>query len=175
MLTAEERQTQITKFRRLPRQLRTLVERLGDEQLTTRYLPNEWTVAQNVHHLADAHMNAFLHLKLILSEDEPALKGYSADGWAALPDADHADIELSLCIVENLHERLVQLLEDLPAKAFGRAGINGRGEKRTVDDYLRIYGDHGEAHLDQIQRTLAAQPRKAAPPQPEPAFLNDDE
>ncbi|MCB0065383.1 MAG: DinB family protein, partial [Caldilineaceae bacterium] len=57
MLTAEERQTQITKFRRLPRQLRTLVERLGDEQLTTRYLPNEWTVAQNVHHLADAHMN----------------------------------------------------------------------------------------------------------------------
>lgn len=159
MLTAEERSAQIVKLRRLPNQLRKLVERLGDEQLTTHYLANEWTVAQNVHHLADAHMNAFLLLKLMLTEEEPALKSYSADGWAALPDADHADIELSLCIVENLHVRLVQLFESLSTKDFERCGINVRGEKRTVDDYLRIYGNHGEAHLDQIQRTLAAQPR----------------
>lgn len=157
MLTLEERQEQISKLRRLPNQLRMLVERLSDEQLTTRYVPNEWTVAQNVHHLADAHMNAFIHLKLMLSEEDPALKGYSADGWATLPDADHSDIELSLCIVENLHVRLVQLLEGLRDADFVRGGINARGDKRTVDDYLRIYGNHGEAHLDQIERTLAAE------------------
>jgi len=156
MLSLEERQEQIKKLRRLPDQLRKLVERLGDEQLTTRYVPNEWTVAQNVHHLADAHMSAFVHLKLMLSEEEPALKGYSADGWAALPDADHSDIELSLCIVENLHVRLVQLFETLADPDFARGGINARGDKRTVDDYLRIYGNHGAAHLDQIERTLAA-------------------
>ena len=174
MLTQEERREQITKLRRLPNQLRKLVERLGDEQLTTHYLANEWTVAQNVHHLADAHMNAFLHLKLMLSEEEPTLKGYSADGWATLSDADHADIELSLCIVENLHVRLVQLLESLRDADFARSGINSRGDKRTVDDYLRIYGNHGEAHLDQIQRTLAAQPRKANPPQDERPVMAEE-
>lgn len=160
MLTQEQRHEQIDKLRRFPRQLRTLVERLSDEQLMTRFLAGEWTVAQNVHHLADAHMNAFLHLKLMLSEEEPTLKGYSPDGWATLADANHADIELSLCIVENLHERLVQLLESLPAAGFARSGINARGEARTIDDYLRIYGNHGEAHLDQIQRTLAAQQKE---------------
>ncbi|MEZ4674033.1 MAG: DinB family protein [Caldilineaceae bacterium] len=156
MLTPEQRRVQIDKLRRLPTQLRNLVERLGDEDLITRYLAGEWTVAQNVHHLADAHMNAFLLLKLMLSEEQPALKSYSADGWAAMADANHADIELSLCIVENLHVRLVQLLESLRDADFSRVGINVRGEERTVDDYLRIYGNHGEAHLDQIQRTLAA-------------------
>jgi hypothetical protein len=157
MLTSEERRAQIDKLRRLPNQLRALVERLGDEQLMIHYLTDEWNVAQNVHHLADAHMNAMLQLKWMLSEEQPALKGYSADAWANMADANHADIELSLCVVENLHVRLVQLFESLTDADFARSGINTRGEERTIDDHLRIYGNHGEAHLDQIQRTLAAQ------------------
>jgi hypothetical protein len=28
----------------------------------------------------------------------------------------------------------------------------------TLDNILQTYADHGRAHLDQIQRTLAAQP-----------------
>ncbi|MCB0128740.1 MAG: DinB family protein [Caldilineaceae bacterium] len=174
MLTAAERSEQITKLRRLPNQLRKLVERLGDEQLTTRYLAKEWTVAQNVHHLADAHMNAFILIKLMLSEEDPPLKGYSADSWASMVDADHADIELSLCIVENLNVRMVQLFDSLQEKDFARGGVNARGEQRTIDDDLRIYGNHGEAHLDQIQRTLAAEPKKATPPPANPPMMSDD-
>ena len=157
MLTSEQRDEQLNKLRRLPTLLRNLVERLNDEQLTTHYLAGEWSVAQNVHHLADAHMNAWVHFKLMLSEEKPPLQAYSADGWADMADANHADIELSLCLVDNLHVRLIQLLESLSDADFTRSGIHSRVGERTVDDYLRIYGNHGEAHLDQIQRTLAAQ------------------
>lgn len=164
VLTSEQRLVQIEKIRRLPRQLRNLVERLSDAQLTTHYLAGEWSVAQNVHHLADAHMNSFVLCKRMLSGGQPALQSYNPDTWAAMADANHPDIELSLCIVENLHERWVQLFESLGAAEFACSGINSNGEERTIDDYLRIYGNHGEAHIDQIQRTLAAQPQKTASP-----------
>lgn len=156
MLTAEQRTELIAKIRRLPAQLRELVKDLSPEQLTTHYLPTEWTVAQNIHHLADAHMNSFVLFKLMLSEEKPPLKGYSPDAWANMADANHADLEPSLRVLEGLHPRWAQLLESLTEADFARIGVGMRGE-RTVDDYLRIYGNHGESHIDQIQRTLAAQ------------------
>lgn len=157
MLTSEERRLYIDKIRRLPSQLRSLVANLSAEELTTHYVNGEWNVAQNVHHLADAHMNSFILFKRILSEDQPPLRGYDADDWAGLADANHADIESSLRILDNLHARWVQLLTSLPEDNFTRFGINSQGEERSIDDYVRIYGNHGEAHIDQIERTLAAQ------------------
>ncbi|MBV7328818.1 DinB family protein [Chloroflexi bacterium TSY] len=157
MLTPEERRLHIEKIRRLPSQLRTLVANLSAEQLTTHYLEGEWSVAQNVHHLADAHMNSFILFKRILSEERWPLRGYDADCWADMADANHADIELSLSILENLHRRWVQLLTSLSDDEYARVGVNSQGNERSIDEYVRIYSNHGEAHLDQIQRTLAAQ------------------
>lgn len=156
MTILSDRQLHTEKIRRLPSQLRVLVAHLNTEELTTHYLDGEWSVAQNVHHLADAHMASFINFKRILSEDEPPIRGYDADDWAYLADANHADIEGSLRILENLHARWVQLLTSLSEEQFARFGINSVGNKRTVDDYVRIYGNHGEAHIDQIERTLAA-------------------
>lgn len=158
MLTPEERRDLIAKIRRLPAQLRELVNGLTTEQLTTHYLPAEWTVAQNIHHLADAHMNSFILFKLMLSEEKPPLKGYNPDAWAEMADANHATLEPSLRLLEGLHERWAQLLESLTEADFARLGVSARGE-RSVDEYLRIYGNHGEWHIDQMQRTLAAQPQ----------------
>ncbi len=158
MLTSEQRAMQIEKIRRLPSQLRALVANLSAEQLTTHFVDGEWTVAQNVHHLADAHMNSFILFKRILHEEQPAIRGYDADDWAYMADANHADIESSLRILDSLHGRWVQLITSLNDDDFTRFGINSVGNERSIDDYVRIYGDHGEAHIDQIQRTLAAQP-----------------
>ena len=61
-----ERKDLIENLRQLPGQLRAALRGLTPAQLTTHFLANEWTVAQNVHHLADSHMNAFLRMKLLV-------------------------------------------------------------------------------------------------------------
>src|SRR6185503_17487636 len=94
MLTMAQRQGLIDAIRHLPTQLADLVARLTPEQLTTPYLPGEWTVAQNVHHLVDSHMNSYIRCKLMATEDHPPLKPYDQDAWAALPDATSAGIEV---------------------------------------------------------------------------------
>src|ERR1043165_471827 len=84
MLTPEERQRRIAIIRDFPARLTELVTPLSDAQLTTRYLPNEWTVKQIVHHLPDSHMNSVTRLKLILTSDHPTLQPYDQEKWALL-------------------------------------------------------------------------------------------
>jgi hypothetical protein len=158
MLTPSERSALVQKIANLPAQLEQAVCELTPNQLTARPLAGEWSVAQNVHHLADSHMNSFVRMKLVLTEDNPTFKPYDQDAWAESADADHASVGESLRLLAGLHQRWVRLFESLAERQWQRAGIHPEyGRLYTVEDILSIYADHGEAHLDQIARTLAAQ------------------
>lgn len=146
----------IDKIRRLPQQIAQLIGGLTDEQLTDHPLAGEWSVAQNVHHLADSHMNSYIRCKLIATEDHPPLKPYDQDRWAALADANGPDVMISLQLLASLHSRWVVFWESLPESAWARTGFHPENGDVSLDDQLRLYAAHGEAHIDQITRTLAA-------------------
>jgi hypothetical protein len=160
MPTETQRRELIEKIRELPERLRERVSGLTEAQLTTHFLANEWTVAQNVHHLADSHMNSFIRTRLILTEERPPLKPYHQDRWAELADSGTTALDESLGILEGLHRRWVRLFESLGAADWRRSGLHPEIGAVTVDDILRIYAAHGEGHLDQIERTLAAEARE---------------
>jgi hypothetical protein len=157
MLSENERKALIAKIRALPEQLESLVGGLSPRQLTTAFLEGEWTVAQNVHHLFDSHANSYIRCKLALTEDSPPFKPYDQDAWAALADARDADIDISLTLLRALHARWVRFWESLPDDAWERSGYHPQYGQMSLDDILRSYAAHGEGHLDQITRTLAAQ------------------
>ena len=58
MLTSAERQQAIELLRNAHAEISAVVAHLSATQLTTVYIANEWTVAQNIHHLPDAHSYA---------------------------------------------------------------------------------------------------------------------
>src|SRR6187455_1656086 len=78
---------------------------LEEDQLDTPYRPGGWTVRQVVHHVADSHMNSFTRFKLALTEDEPTIKPYDETRWAELDDTKVAPHELSLELLDLLHQR----------------------------------------------------------------------
>lgn len=156
MTTSGERRDRIEKIRLFPELLRALVAGLNDEDLHTHFIADEWTVAQNVHHLADSHMNAFIRLKLILTEDQPPLKPYRQDNWAATADARDLPVESSLALLTGLHARWVALWNSLSEADWSRSGVHPEVGTITPDDLLRTYSGHGEAHISQITKTLAA-------------------
>ncbi len=156
-MTNDERAALVAKIAALPQQLEEAVRSLTPQQLTSRPLAGEWSVAQNVHHLADSHMNSFIRVKLMLTEENPMFKPYDQEAWAELPDATSSDIGESLDLLRGLHKRWVRLYAHLPEAAWSRTGTNPEsGRTYTMEDILRTYAGHGEAHLDQIGRTLAA-------------------
>jgi hypothetical protein len=155
-MTDTDRAQLITTLARLPEQLEPLVAGLSAEELTTPFLAGEWTVAQNVHHLVDSHANAYIRCKLILTEEQPPLKPYDQDAWAALPDAADADVAVSLGVLRGLHTRWARFWQELPPEAWARTGFHPENGAMSLERILSSYAAHGEAHLDQIRRTLAA-------------------
>src|SRR6476620_8982276 len=83
----------------LPTKMRDAARGLTDVQLDTPYRPGGWTVRQVVHHVGDSHINAFVRLKLALTEDNPTVKPYDEKAFAALPD-HRLPIEVSLALLD---------------------------------------------------------------------------
>ncbi len=156
MLSPEERQRRIEIIRQFPARLAELVSGLSDEQLNSEFLPGEWTVRQIVHHLPDSHMNSFIRLKLILTEDHPTLKPYNQETWALLSDVEATPIAASLTILRGLHERWCILFDSLSDDQRARSGYHPESGAMTPDDLVVIYSDHCDIHYEQITRTLAA-------------------
>lgn len=156
-LTPEQRRDCIERIRRFPDELEAALQGLTDEQLTTRYDPTEWSVAQNVHHLADSHLNAYTRTRLLLTEDHPTIRPYDQEAWAELPDAKTPSLQTSLMILRGLHARWTELLDSLEESDFQRSGVHPEmGDGYTIDEILSIYSRHGTGHIEQFRRQLAA-------------------
>ncbi|MCC6895089.1 MAG: DinB family protein [Anaerolineae bacterium] len=154
-LTHDERLTKIARLRRFPDELEALVKHLSEAELYTAYIPGEWSVAQNVHHLPDSHMNAYVRTRLILTADNPPLVGYNQAAWAELEDYK-LPIAPSLQLLRNLHIRWCTLFDSLISSDFARTGIHSEKGEVNLDDILVTYDNHCDAHIEQITRTLAA-------------------
>jgi hypothetical protein len=150
MASPEERTEMVEKIKKLPELLHAAVNGLDDSQLDTPYRNGEWTVRQVVHHLADSHMNAFARMKLLVTEDNPTIKPYDQDKWAALPDARFLQLESSLSIIDGLHHRMVHLLSTLSDAQWLRKGRHPESGEISMDSLLKTYSKHGENHVKQI-------------------------
>jgi hypothetical protein len=51
----------------------------------------------------------------------------------------------------------VRLFESLDEAAWQRSGLHPENGEVTIEDMLQTYAAHGQGHLDQISRALAAQ------------------
>lgn len=148
--TADARLAAIDDIAALPRHMRDAVAGLNDAQLDTPYRSGGWTVRQLVHHVADSHMNAFIRLKLALTEETPTIKPYDEKAWAGLPDAG-LPIESSLAILDNLHARWDAIYRALAPAQFDRAFFHPEMQKEvTVDLHTQIYGWHSKHHVAHI-------------------------
>ena len=136
MPTPDERHELIARIQRLPAKLREVLENLHNEQLDTPYGPRKWTLRQVAHHLADSHMNAFVRMKLILTEDHPTLKSYDQEAWAETVEAKSLAIGPSLAILEGLHARWCRLMESLSDADWRRGAHHPEMGEVTLDYFL---------------------------------------
>ena len=138
----------------LPQELAAISVNLNDNDLANLYRPGGWTIRQVIHHLADSHINAYMRVKLTLTENRPEVRPYDEVAWEELTDAKTGDINLSLAIIKSIHERLVALLKTLNFKDFHRVYYHPAAKEEYTLAYLvGNYAWHGKHHLAQIQLT----------------------
>ena len=146
----DQKQTFLDDIARTPANLRAAVKGLTETQLDTPYRAGGWTVRQVVHHVPDSHMNSYMRFKLALTEDEPTIKPYAEDRWAELADSKATPIEVSLTMLDSLHDRWVRLLRSLGPEDWKRTFRHPELGAMTLEKTLALYAWHGKHHVAHV-------------------------
>jgi hypothetical protein len=158
-ISPRAREQRIADIAAAPIHLRLAVNGLSPAQLDTAYRPGGWTVRQVVHHVPDSHLNAYTRIKLALTEDEPTIKPYEEARWAELPDGRDGPIELSLTLLDALHQRWVLLLRSMRPDDFRRRFNHPEhGRLIDLDEVVAMYAWHGRhhvAHITSLRRRMS--------------------
>ena len=148
--TEDQKRDFLDDVARTPANLRAAVKGLSDTQLDTPYREGGWTVRQVVHHVPDSHLNSYVRFKLALTEDEPTIKTYAEDRWAALADTKATPIEVSLTMLDSLHNRWVRLLNSLKPEDWKRSFRHPELGLVSLEKNLALYAWHGRHHVAHV-------------------------
>jgi hypothetical protein len=155
-LDASSRAELMAVFEQTPATIRGLVEGLSDAELDTPYRPGGWTIRQVIHHVPDSHLNAYVRMKLAVTEETPGARTYEEDRWAELPEAKTGPIAMSLDLLDALHRRWMAFLRALPAAEFRKAFTHPQWGHVTLDDALGMYAWHCRHHTAHIKLGIEA-------------------
>ena len=149
-VTPDTRRDCISAIGSLPSELK---HALRTAKLDAPYREGGWTARQVVHHVADSHMNAFIRIRLALTEDNPTIKPYKEAEWARLADTRTEDPALSVAILDGLHARWHTLLTSLKDADFARPATHPENGPVSIDWFLQLYAWHGRHHVGHLKLT----------------------
>ena len=145
-----QRKKLIDDIAHAPAALRAAVRGLSPQQIDTPYRDGGWTVRQVAHHVPDSHMNAYIRFKLALTENEPIIKPYMEDRWANLSDTQATPLDVSLSLLDALHDRWVRLLRSLQPGDWKRTFRHPELGVMPLEKNLALYAWHGRHHVAHI-------------------------
>jgi hypothetical protein len=148
--TEDQKQQYLADIEQTPSKMRKAIQGLSPQQLDTPYRPEGWTVRQLVHHVPDSHLNAYIRFKLALTEDEPTIKPYAEDRWAQLADTQATPVEVSLTMLDSLHDRWARLLRSLKPEDWKRTFRHPEMGLMPLEKNLALYSWHGRHHVAHI-------------------------
>ena len=150
--SADHRAAHVARIAAQPQQLSAALSGLNATDYATPYRPGGWTVQQLVHHMADSHANAYIRVKLALTEDTPTIKPYDQDAWVQLADTALVSPLVSLTMFTAIHERWVVLLRSLEPAHFARTLVHPENGPMSLDQLVALYAWHGDHHVQHLQR-----------------------
>jgi hypothetical protein len=154
-INEDERSTAVRDLSELPEVLRSALDGLGENELTTPYREGGWTVRQLVHHIADSHMNAYVRVRRALTEYAPVISTYDEKAWAELHDSVAAPVEWSLELLESLHARWAMMLQSLSEEHWQRTFVHPEHGAQTIEVATTLYAWHSRHHVAHITHLRA--------------------
>ena len=127
---------------------------ITDEELDRPGPDGGWSAREVAHHLADSEATAFVRLRRLIAEDEPAIIGYDEPEYARRLHYERP-IGSSVAVLAAVRAASLELLDSLTPAEWDRRGTHTESGPYSVDDWLRIYANHSHDHAAQIREARA--------------------
>jgi hypothetical protein len=154
--TPEDRTRRIEQYATASGRLREALAAVPPEAMHWRPAEDQFSVHEIVCHCADSETNAYSRIRYLLTEAKPVIVGYDPDTWAREFDYANHPLDAALATVEAVRANTVPVLRRLPEEAWAKEGTHTESGGYSAADWLRIYSEHLEEHIEQINRTVDA-------------------
>ena len=116
----------------------------------------KWSVRQIVCHLADSEAVGVVRFRSLIAEDNPTLPAFDQNAWTAHLDYDKRKISQALEIFRVLRTANYELLKDQSESVFEHTGTHSERGKISLLTMVKLYAEHVESHVRQLQGVRAA-------------------
>jgi hypothetical protein len=129
---------------------------LPEETLRRPERPGKWSVVQIVQHLADSELVFGFRMRMILTEDRPALQGYDQDRWAARFHYEAVSYHDALAQLGTLRAANLAILRRLGPGELDRVGLHSERGPESLGHLLKLMAAHDLVHRRQVERVLVS-------------------
>ncbi|MBI1376525.1 MAG: hypothetical protein GC157_03450 [Frankiales bacterium] len=127
----------------------------GDGSLLDRRpAPDAWSVAEIVHHLADAELHDSVRLRELLAADRPAWPEWDETAYAESLGYDARPAADALTLVLALRNINIRLLASVPVERWRRTAVHPQRGETDVAGWVAHANDHLAAHVLQARRAV---------------------
>jgi hypothetical protein len=113
-----------------------------------------WSVAQILHHLADAELQQSLRLRRMLVEDNPPWGAWDGAAYAEVLAYDVRPAADALTLLLSLRHVNVRLLASLPAELWRRTTEHPEHGPIDVARVVELIVEHTKSHVLQARRAV---------------------
>jgi hypothetical protein len=103
----------------------------------------------------DSHLNAYIRMKVAVTEEEPAIKTYNEARWAELPEARSGPVVMSIDLLDALHRRWVAFLRALDDREYRKTYLHPELGRVAIDEAIAMYAWHCRHHAAHIEQALS--------------------
>jgi hypothetical protein len=156
VVSQTERDRMIQQYASAPARLRAAVEAVPEEARRWRPSHGEFSVHEIVVHCADSETNAAARIRYLAAEEKPVILGYDPGNWASRFDYHNHPLDTALDTVAAVRANTAAMVRRLPDDVWSKEGTHTESGSYTGADWLRIYSEHLEEHIAQIERVVEA-------------------
>jgi hypothetical protein len=143
-----------------PKNLERLVRGVPTSKLRKRPAPDKWSVVEILAHLADGEIVGSWRIRSILGAPGTPLQPFDQDAWVAAGHYAKRDPRKCIGQFRALREANLALFKSLTPEQWKFHGMHAERGEETVEHIVRMFAGHDINHLQQIERILAATPKR---------------
>src|SRR5688572_2323156 len=147
MMDLKKRSELIAKYKNGYLEVAAALEGASDKDLDASPAPGKWTAREIVHHLADSEMTAAIRLRLLVAEENAAIRSYDENLFATRLHYNRPIVN-SLLAFQAARLSTGELLDALSDGDFVKTGTHTEHGSYGVERWLEIYADHAHKHAD---------------------------
>ena len=146
----------LERFRRGPELLAVVLTGVFGEEEDFTVGPGKWSIRQLVAHIADTEVVYAHRMRSVIAEENPTIVAFDQNAWAARLDYARRKPKQSLESFRRMRAENYELLKDLSAETFERAGHHTQRGRTTLRRLVETSAEHAESHARQMQEIREA-------------------